>query len=79
MPRKPNYNFEKQRKEQNRQAKKDAKREEKLRRKQQEVRRENGIISRHASLHTPGKSHPPLRAVTYLGSGTQQDWMRESR
>jgi len=36
LPRKPNYNFEKQRKEQNRQAKKDAKREEKLRRKQQE-------------------------------------------
>ena len=36
VPRKPNYNFEKQRKEQNRQAKKEAKREEKLRRKQQE-------------------------------------------
>jgi len=50
-----------------------------LRRKQQEVRRENGIISRHASLRTAGKSHPPLRAVTYLGSGTQQDWMGDSR
>jgi hypothetical protein len=36
LPKKPNYNFEKHRKELNRQAKKDAKREEKLRRKQQE-------------------------------------------
>jgi hypothetical protein len=37
LPKKPNYNFEKHRKELNRQAKKDAKREEKLRRKQQEL------------------------------------------
>ena len=33
LARKPNYNFEKRRKELDRQAKKDAKREEKLRRK----------------------------------------------
>jgi hypothetical protein len=39
LPKKPNYNFEKHRKELNRQAKKDAKREEKLRRKQQELQR----------------------------------------
>jgi hypothetical protein len=33
LPRKPNYNFEKQKKERDRLAKQDAKREEKLRRK----------------------------------------------
>lgn len=36
MPRKPNYGFEKRRKEQERQKKTEAKREEKLRRKQEE-------------------------------------------
>jgi hypothetical protein len=36
MPKKPNYSFEKRRKEQERQKKTEAKREEKLRRKQDE-------------------------------------------
>lgn len=36
MPRKPNYGFEKRRKEQERQKKTEAKREEKLRRKEEE-------------------------------------------
>ena len=38
MPRKPNYNFEKRRKEQERQSRTEAKRQEKLRRKEERER-----------------------------------------
>ena len=41
LPKKPNYDFEKRRKEQDRKQKKDAKREERLQRKQENA--ENGV------------------------------------
>ena len=43
MARKPNYDFEKRRKEQERQAKKEAKREDKLRRKREGIPDDDGI------------------------------------
>ena len=45
MVRKPNYDFEKRRKEQDRKAKKDAKREDRLRRKAEGLPEEDGELS----------------------------------
>ncbi|CAN5594559.1 hypothetical protein BH23GEM1_BH23GEM1_11520 [soil metagenome] len=57
MARKPNYDFEKRRKEMDRKAKKDAKRDEKLRRKQEGMSDEtlplDGTDSRDADPATP--------------------------
>lgn len=52
MARKPNYDFEKRRKEMDRKAKKDAKRDEKLRRK------EAGIVDEEYPPATPESEDP---------------------
>jgi len=59
LARKPNYGYEKRKKEIDRKAKKDAKREEKLQRKREEATNESGS----APLSTGDRSHDEERLV----------------
>ena len=66
MARKPNYDFEKRRKEQERQAKKEAKREDKLRRKREGIPEDDAI-----EPFPPAESSPESGEAPRLADATE--------